>query len=222
MPLKFLIDGIEYNQKTARKQCSNILDKYKPNLEVLGKDFDFLKESFEKYHYNPKSKIQTPISKIEIRPSTSGSNYQFWITLESGKETHIGFSTKCFVTEDARIQLITKDNVIDAARCHIRAQQDKARHNFQENNNLTCAICHKHIDISDLHADHAPPNTFKSIFDQWLKLKGLKHSDITYQDLPNSQIREFKDSHLSENWKEFHAKKFNAQPAHSWCNIAQK
>ena len=221
MPLSFIIQGESFNQKSARNKCSEILNRYAPRGIVAGVDFDFLKEAFEKHHYNPQVKIPAPITSIEVKPSSSGSNYQFWITLESGVVTHIGYSSKCFVTEKGRRKLLEEDNIVDAARCHIREQQNDARKDFIKNKRLTCSICNQTIVPNDLHADHTPPNTFKTIFVDWLNHNSIKTSDIGYQDIFGSQIREFKDAELAESWIDYHTIRFNPQPTHSKCNIAQ-
>ncbi|WMS86714.1 DUF3223 domain-containing protein [Pleionea litopenaei] len=222
MPLEFIIQGESFNQSGARNKCSVILNRYAPKGRVIGSDFYFLKEAFEKHHYNPLVKIPTEIKKIEVKPSSSGSNHQFWITLESGEVTHIGYSAKCFVSPGMREKLLNRDNVVDAARCHIREQQDKARNDFISSNNLTCSICNKLIVKMDLHADHTPPNTFKAIFEDWIESKSLTVDSIAYQDIGDSQIRKFCDAKLAEDWVDYHRVRFNPQPTHSRCNIAQR
>lgn len=222
MALKFEINGKTYSQKEARALCKLLLNKYKMSGAVDDlNDFLFLKEAFERHHYNPLQKLPSPIKSIFVKPSSSGSNYQFWVVLEDGTETHIGFSKKCFVTERIKNKLIHEDNVIDAARHHIRYQQDEARNNFKNTNNLICAICRKAINKADLHADHTPPDSFKSIFKAWLDYKGINIIDITYMDLHNTEQRGFQDKELINDWRIYHKLKFNPQPTHSRCNIAQ-
>ncbi|WP_350586656.1 hypothetical protein [Pseudoalteromonas sp. RB2-MNA-CIBAN-0110] len=222
MVLKFKINDEIYSQKEARALCTSLLNKYKESGTVNDlNDFLFLKEAFERHHYNPIKKLPSPIKNILVKPSSSGSNYQFWVILGDGTETHIGYSKKCFVTEKAKYKLIHEDNVIDAARHHIRYQQDEARNHFKNTNNLVCAICTIAINKTDLHADHTPPNSFKNIFEVWLTNKGIKITDIAYMDLNNTEQRGFIDEKLIIDWCELHKIKFNPQPTHSWCNIAQ-
>ncbi|ASM54523.1 hypothetical protein PNIG_a2514 [Pseudoalteromonas nigrifaciens] len=102
MVLKFEINDEIYSQKEARALCTLLLNKYKISRIVNDlNDFLFLKEAFERHHYNPLKKLPSPIKNIFVKPSSSGSNYQFWVVLADGTKTHIGYSKKCFVTEKA-------------------------------------------------------------------------------------------------------------------------
>ena len=221
MALKFDIQGQAYTQKSARARCSEVLNKLSTGSSVHGEDFYFLKESFEKYHYDTERKIPSPIKSINVRKSASGSNNEFWIAMLSGQECSIGFSSKCFVTVTGAQKLKYKDNVTDAARCHIRSQQDAARTGFINSGNLTCGICNKEVGAHDLHADHSHPNTFKHIFDQWLEKMDLRFEDIEYCDVGASSVRRFKDDELAVKWVDYHKGLFQPQPTHARCNLQQ-
>ena len=216
---KHTIQGVEYSAAAARKECSNILNhfKYEPNGDVIGEKFDWLKNAFEEHHYNPTEKIPHPITRIWVKPSSSGSNYQFHIEMENGQTDHIGYTLKCFVTSAKRVKLIEEDNVIDAARQMIRPQQDEARQQFINSNNLLCNECGKEIAPSELHADHDNPS-FKTLFNDWLEKESIKKSEIQYRDVDDA-VRAFKDEALGENWCKYHKSRFRPQPTHAECNL---
>ena len=221
MALKFDIQGQAYTQKSARARCSEVLNKHSTGSSVHGEDFYFLKESFEKYHYDTERKIPSPIKSINVRKSASGSNNEFWIAMLSGQECSIGFSIKCFVTAKGADKIKYEDNVKDAARCHIRKQQDDARNHFIASGNLTCSLCQKTVPHEELHADHSHPNTFKHIFEQWLKKMDLRFEDIEYCDVVASSVRRFKDDELAVKWVDYHKGLFQPQPTHARCNLQQ-
>lgn len=219
MANKYKVQGIEYSATSAREECNKILNdfKYKPNGEVKGEKFDWLKTAFEEHHYNPSEKIPCPITRIWVRPSSSGFNYQFHIEMEYGQTDHIGYTSKCFVTPAKRIKLIEEDNVIDAARQMIRQQQDEARQQFINSNNLLCNECGKEIDPSELHADHDNPS-FKTLFNDWLEKESIKRSEIRYRDV-DDEVRAFKDEALGKKWFEYHRSRFRPKPTHAKCNL---
>jgi hypothetical protein len=64
MVLKFKINDEIYSQKEARALCTSLLNKYKESGTVNDlNDFLFLKEAFERHHYNP--------IKVNVRQSAS-------------------------------------------------------------------------------------------------------------------------------------------------------
>jgi hypothetical protein len=223
MAKKFEIQGIFHSAASARRECSRLLNLYKDELEnfVSGNDFQWLKEAFEKHHYSPDKKIPYQITKIWVEDSSSGNNNQFSFEMENGKKDHIGFTSKCFVTDNKREQIAYEDNVVDAARQMIRTQQDEARDQFKKSNKMICVLCKLVISNNELHADHTPPDTFKEIFKTWLKRQTLEKKDIAYNDKGNSQVREFSDLTLGENWVTYHASRFKPQPTHAVCNLKQ-
>lgn len=222
MKWTFEILGTKFSQSLARAACSDILNKYKRNQIVEGGDFLFLKDAFEKHHYNPSSKLPTPIKAIKVNKSDNGKNNEFSITLEDGTETHIGYSSKCFVSPTIARKIIYKDNAVDAARNEIRPQQDSARIAYREYPSIYCGICHQEIkDTSDIDVDHTPPNEFKEILKKWLRSRGQKLEEIGYIDELNSSVRKFKDKAEAEDWISYHHSLFNPRPTHASCNRGQ-
>ena len=90
-----------------------------------------------------------------------------------------------------------------ACREAVRSQIQAFRHNYR--GSLPCPITGKQYQVSDMHVDHEPPNTFAAIFDAWVKVEHLETSKLKLKkSSDNSEIIEFADPKLARGFGVFH------------------
>lgn len=70
---------------------------------------------------------------------------------------------------------------------------------------IHCAYTGELIEWQDADVDHAPPNTFEVLVDNWLKSLGISYEDVEIVPSPNYQEEsKFLDPVLAQTWPQYH------------------
>jgi len=210
-------------KKDIIAKTKNILHKYKLYETLNNLDFKYILTLINN-HPRAKEKIGIGISAIKIIPSRF-KKPQFQIIRKDNSTTDFSY-LKCLNSNIYKTSHLL--NVKKACREAISKDMLLFKQEqFKDYQQIICPITNKSISFYDSHVDHTPPNTFESIFNNWLSLT-LKSNNNNIEDLKligyndNEDFKNFKDKSISNSFREYHNKVAKLRILSIEANLKQK
>ena len=204
------LDIIQFDdKKEAKGFFKGMLQRYRKNQDVLGKDGDILRQLIER-HPERDEKVGVGIAGFFVRepPSTfhqKGGQKCFWLRRTDGTEAKFSYIT-C-VDAKPRLQ---QTQVMDAMRAYVDTEIEQAKRQLfkklqNDNNQIQCPISGKWISYKETEADHKAPRTFEEIADIFIIQNGLTWDSVPLTENDDHRsLPEFTDPALVLRWQEHH------------------
>ena len=175
MPRKPIIvnDQQFTSKKSLREYIRAIRDRYEDFVPLSSDDFQFMLALLDR-HQNADIKIGCGVANMYVKTTPPYYTRAFWLRRIDGTETDFSFEM-CLRAE-------THSQKVKAALRFIVAQDIiRFKDNFfaQSGRVVTCPITSEKMTYYDnCHIDHAPPNTFQKIVEDFLTTEGLSLDEI--------------------------------------------
>lgn len=187
-------------KQDAEKHIRGVLAKYGHMQTVTGEDADLVQAIIDA-HPNRKQVVGSGIRRIYVRHLRDKYNARRF------EVERIGDPPRDLTWRYAIYPQTARKAVMKACRTAVRDQIAEFRFNyFADAGPYLCPLTGEEIAQSDSHVDHAPPDTFEALVDQWLAVNRMLCEDVEL--LPSANYEEptrIADEFLEENWREYHA-----------------
>jgi hypothetical protein len=189
----------EFNtKKEAETAVQEILNRHGMGQSLTGDEDTFIRDLIA-LHPATVDKIGCGIDHIEIRPDPDyGTTRCFHVIRTDGSSTDVSYK-KCINGEKYR-QLVRP-----ALRTAIQRQIQQFKEGQFAIGPQNCPYTNELLTLETCHVDHLPPMTFETLVTEWLKLNGLKESDvqITARE-DNSSSRFMVNASQIQSWVTYH------------------
>lgn len=202
---------LKMNKRELLEKSREILYRNKIDEIINEEDSIFLKYILDG-HSNCEQKIG-----VGIKHFTTGTNFYknkcFYLVRTDGTKTDFSF-----------IHCINKKpkhhDLKRACRDAIIPFTKKVRDDYFWNNEVfICPILNIEVGINETHVDHAPPNTFIVIFNEWLKT--IQPDKIKLKGFADNQTRvEFADDIEKIKWIDYHNYRANLRLTSAKGNLS--
>jgi len=181
------------------------------NQPMRQEDQEFLLDVL-RYHHDWHAKSGAGVQHLEVRMNegTFGSTRGLYIRRVDGSEVDISW----VVALKPGGKSSHKESACAAARREILDQTLAAR---KEQEGGNCSLCGLPL-IDKTHVDHMHPNTFDSIFSDFLLSEGIAYQDVDVADMGIYAV--FADKALSKRWQEFHRDRAVLRLIHAHENLS--
>lgn len=181
------------------------------NQPMRQEDQEFLLDVL-RHHHDWHAKSGAGVQHLEVRMNegTFGSTRGLYIRRVDGSEVDISW----VVALKPGGKSSHKESACAAARREILDQTLAAR---KEQEGGNCSLCGLPL-LDKTHVDHMHPNTFDSIFSDFLLSEGIAYQDVDVADMGIYAV--FADKELSKRWQEFHRDRAVLRLIHAHENLS--
>jgi hypothetical protein len=205
-------------KKALMEYFGAMLWRYHIGATVTPADEDALRWLIQQHH-EYQQKCGGGIAGFTVVETIYGAR-SFAIVRNDGSVTDFSYRG-CFSRPSARAEVLAalRHEVADDI------QDAKARY-FSEHGDefgcVRCALTGNLIDISQSHADHAPPWTFQILAEAFLDVRGVAVSyDLLEPSADNQHRRRLADRALAAAWRSFHHSKADIRVVDARANTAR-
>lgn len=200
--IKYLISGIEFRTKQEiTEYAQSILHGYGVGNVLTGKDFEFIYDLLQR-HPKVDEKMGCGVKEFRIMKGLFDTR-AFEIVRTDGTTTDFSY-VKCISSKnelhDIRMACreAVRDDTLGFKQNYFDAEADV-------NMMVECPLTGEKVAWEDAHVDHMPPDTFDSIFRQWLDKGEIDPKSVEIGGYEDGEMgKYFKDSDLKERFREFH------------------
>jgi hypothetical protein len=218
MATSFNINGEVFKTKKAlRERIISIRDSYPDDERLNKEDFDFMREVLE-HHESAPIKIGCGVS--EIYPRTNPiykKNRCFYLKRTDGTETDFSF-LMCLTSEK------NSDKVKNAFRKAVAPYIIEFKNCIFKlcGEPIPCQITKEYMySNSNCHVDHAKPNTFLKIVEDFCKEENLDIEKIKVISSNDGMIgNEIEDKSIKEKFISFHNKRAKLRLVSTTANLS--
>lgn len=200
----YIVKGKSFKtQKELRNYIRNIRDVYLDGQRLSQDDFDFMFDLLQR-HEEAKIKIGCGVSYMYVKTNEVFKlNRGFWLVRDDGSETD--FSFEICLKHETKLQKFKnacRTSVADIVMAYKKDFFDRVGEPSM------CLVTGEQMTLrGNSHVDHAPPNTFNKIVQDFISLKGLDVNDIELLTAEDGRVRnEMVDKTLEGEFVDFHNK----------------
>jgi hypothetical protein len=199
--MKHVYNGKEFKSQQKILEYIRVMkDKYQIGECINKDDRDFLYAVLQKHH-NATKKIGCGVDTF--RKSLNIYNCEgFQIIRTDGTITDFSY-IKCIMRK-SRLQYVK-----EACRIAIEPDIVQFKRKFFANRfEAICPLTNKIMTMNNCHVDHAPPNTFNNIFNNWVKDRNINIDEVKIDGFEdNQQVKWFKDININNDFIAYHNSK---------------
>lgn len=198
----YIVNGKSFKTKTElRNYIRNIRDGYLDGQRLSQDDFVFMFDLLQR-HEEPEIKIGCGVSYMYVKSNeVFKRNREFWLVREDGSETD--FSFEICLKHETKLQKFKNACRTSVADIVMEFKKDFF-HCVGETS--ICPVTGEQMTLrSNSHVDHAPPNTFDKIVQDFISLNGIDVNDIELLTAEDGRVRnEMVDKILESKFVDFH------------------
>jgi hypothetical protein len=202
MPKSYTIGTTHFPTKTAlTAHIQALVARYQDGQTIAGADEDFVRALLHT-HPNHAAKVGSGISRLTVRTVTNHGHRTrcFWIDRTDGTRTD--FSWHACLTPPSPAQDARR-----AFRDALGPQLADFKARRLAAGPVTCPHTGAALTLSNAHADHVAPNTFKALLDRFLDIEGLSDHEVAVEPTTDGTVtNRLQDKDLESRWLTYHYK----------------
>jgi hypothetical protein len=205
-------------KKALTEYFSKMLWRYDIGATITPADEDALRWLIQQHH-EYRQKCGCGVAGFTVVETIYGAR-SFAVVRNDGTGTDFSYRG-CFSRPSARAEVLAalRHEVADDV------QAAKVRY-FDERGDefgcVPCALTGNSVDISQSHADHAPPWTFQVLAEAFLDARGVAvNYDLLEPSADNQHQRRLADRDLAAAWRSFHHSKAHIRVVDAGANTAR-
>jgi hypothetical protein len=199
----YVVCGQSFKTKSALKQyISSMTQQYEVGEIINKADQEFMSEILS-WHPRSKAKIGSGIKAFKIIETPHGTIGVELIRTD-GSTTDFSYY-KCIDGESkikavkAACRAAVADDIISFKRAIFKSKAKDEK--------IQCPFTGEWVGFSEAHVDHIPPQTFESIFQDWIEKNSIDPETVEIEGFGDNEfVKSFKDKRLSTSFREFHNK----------------
>lgn len=202
--MKYSVGGKHFRTKSEIvKHIQGILHGNPVGKPIPSDDMDFLIDLVLTQHRWAKEKIGCGVESVRININPVWKNKGFVIHRVDGTCTDFSFMECINKPSDWK-----RSDVISACRRSVMDQILSFKSNFfSKNQDAVCVITGEKLH-GNSHVDHVPPQTFESLFKEWVSEFGININSVEVSGYGDGEVEKyFVDSSVSKSFMDFHAKR---------------
>jgi hypothetical protein len=202
----------EFDSRTAaQRRIKEILKTTPVGTSLAGKDLELMQALLVR-HPRSAEKIGSGVAEIRIHPGLH-NRPGFWLHRTDGTSTDFSYM-KCLGLKTSRT------DILDAFRFHVVAQVLRVRYaELGRAEEFFCPVAQATYPASEAQVDHAPPNTFQVLVENFLQEEKLKLLDVQVSGaVDGSMDKWFTDQALAVRWCEFHQRYAKLRVVSAYAN----
>jgi len=201
--------------KALRERCRQVLYGHPVEQPIPAPDDAFLRALLLR-HRESASKIGCGILDFFVRLQPAYRNRGFYLRRVDGSITDFSFES-CIKPPTRRSE------VMRGLRAAVQDQTgDFKQRAFARDTPVRCAVSGVEIAFADAHVDHAPPNTFVRIADDFLASRGLSVDDVPINPTTDMDVRTYiTDSEIVQAFSDFHRARARLRILSASANLSQ-
>ncbi len=209
------IGTLSFNtKKSAKAYFRNIRDSYQDDEQLNSRDTEHL-HMLIVHHPESDQKIGCGISHFTVTTETVfRKTRHFVLHRNDGTSTDFSFIS-CIDGRSLR------GDKLEALRRQVEEQIIRFRDELFSRGKVYCPYLRVELSLNSCHIDHAPPNTFMKIVEDWLESEGIDLLDIQITPPKDYQhVTHMTDLQQKEGWSSYHLANANLRILSPIANLS--
>lgn len=171
--MRKILAGIEFRTLESIVNHARIIkEKYKDGEKITGPDDTFLRE-FIALHPKSSEKIGCGIESFEVQTENHFHTRHFCLTRTDGKKDSFSHNRITLKPQNEK-----RKKALEALRHAISSQIIEFRNQNFFPGKTVCPFTNEVISTQNIHIDHAAPQTFAALVDDWMELEKISFEEI--------------------------------------------